>query len=125
MSNDNPNTERRPRPEPETRIEGRSASHAALQALETVATGAEYTLGALRGDGCSDEDQGRARLEGERLEVERLEALTPDGAGAQRRLDSGAGPLPRASALRKRGDQSASSLRSRRSSPMSWPSWAG
>jgi hypothetical protein len=53
MSNDNPNTARRPRPEPETRIEGRSASHAALQALETVATGTEYTLGALAATGAA------------------------------------------------------------------------
>jgi hypothetical protein len=45
---DNPDTERRPRPGGETRnVEERSASHVALQAVETIATGAEYTLGVL------------------------------------------------------------------------------
>lgn len=45
MSNENADTER-PRPEGETLIEmKRSAGHAALQALETVATGAEYGVG--------------------------------------------------------------------------------
>jgi hypothetical protein len=45
---DNPNTERRPPPEGKTRIEEeRSASQAALHALELVETGAGVTLGGL------------------------------------------------------------------------------
>jgi hypothetical protein len=52
MSNDNPDTERRPRPGGETRIdEKRSAGHVALQAAETIASGAEWTLGALAATG--------------------------------------------------------------------------
>ncbi len=47
MSNENPDTERRPRPEGETRIMERSAGHVAMQAVETIATGAEWTTGAL------------------------------------------------------------------------------
>jgi hypothetical protein len=47
MSNENPDSERRPRPEVETLIERRSASHAALEALELVETGAGITLGGL------------------------------------------------------------------------------
>jgi hypothetical protein len=47
MSNDNPGTERRPRPGGETRIEERSATQAALHALELVETGAGVTLGGL------------------------------------------------------------------------------
>lgn len=44
--NENPDTERRPRLGGETR-EQRSIGHAALQAVETFATGAEWTAGAL------------------------------------------------------------------------------
>jgi hypothetical protein len=49
--------EQRPQPAGETRPQlermERSASQAALQALETVATGAEYTLGALAATGAA------------------------------------------------------------------------
>jgi hypothetical protein len=45
---DNPDSERRPRPEDETRIiHERSAGHAALTAVETIATGGGLTLGGL------------------------------------------------------------------------------
>jgi len=49
MSNDIRDTERRPRPDVETR----SASHVALQAVETIAMGPEFTLGALAGTGAA------------------------------------------------------------------------
>jgi hypothetical protein len=50
MSNDNPDTERRPRPDGETLIEEhRSATQALLQSadFETIKTGAELMLGGL------------------------------------------------------------------------------
>lgn len=47
MINENPDTERRPRPGGETRVEQRSASQVALQALDNVAKGAEIGIGGL------------------------------------------------------------------------------
>jgi hypothetical protein len=48
MSNDKPDSERRPRPGGETRIEEkRSATHPLLQNAETIKTGAELMLGGL------------------------------------------------------------------------------
>jgi hypothetical protein len=49
MSKENPDTERRPRPEGETRIVERSATQALLQNadFETIKTGAELMLGGL------------------------------------------------------------------------------
>ena len=65
---ENADTER-PRPEGETLIEmKRSAGHAALQALETVATGAEYGVRLVRRQGSCRasrrEGEGRAQAEG-------------------------------------------------------------
>jgi hypothetical protein len=51
---DDPNTDPRPRPEGERLIEEkRSASQVALQALETIANGAEWTAGALATTGAA------------------------------------------------------------------------
>jgi hypothetical protein len=51
---DNPETEHRPQPEGEPLVEmKRSASHVALQALETFANGAEWTAGALTTTGAA------------------------------------------------------------------------
>ena len=66
MGNENPDSERRPRPEGERLIEmKRSASQVALQAAETIGTGAGLTVGGLAAKDAYGKAKGALGLKGD------------------------------------------------------------